>query len=660
MMQILVFRKNCHPILQLSIIIVNYNVKYFLEQCLLSVQKACRNIESEIFVVDNHSSDGSKDLLQSRFQEVNFTWNDNNIGFAKANNMALTQAKGKYILFLNPDTIVAEDTIEKCIQFFTTHPDAGALGIRMIDGTGKFLQESKRSFPSPLTSLYKLVGLTSLFPRSSTFAKYYLGHLPENENHEIDVLAGAYMMVRKQVLQITGSFDEIFFMYGEDVDLSYRIQEAGFKNYYFSESTIIHFKGESTKRGSLNYIRLFYTAMSFFVKKHYKAGKAGIFNALIQGAIFIRASFAAAGKILQYIGLPLLDAGTILASFWLAKYYWSIYIRHEINYSPNVLMIAFPVFTLLFLFTAYYSGLYDKGYRQTRLIRAASIATLVLLSCYALLPEHVRFSRGILLLGITMAFVTMSVIRWLFIKCGLLEAGEHEERQQTILVCSDADFLTVTTLMQKAGIEERILGKVNNSSSRTEGALGNIDHLPYLVKSHPVKEVIFCENGLQFKEIITTIQQLPAGIRNKFHASGSSSIIGSDNKNISGEYVTFASKYRIADPIHLRNKNLTDVLIAIFFLISFPVHLVLQKNPVRFFRNVFAVLLRQKTWVGYAASYNRLPAIKKAVLTTTSLPAAMNKLPFVSLSSADEWYAKKYSVILDIKKLWRGYKYLDY
>ena len=217
--------------MQLSVIIVNYNVKYFLEQCLCSVLKACTDIETEIFVVDNNSTDGSRPFLEPLFPSVNFIWNDSNAGFAKANNQAVVKATGGHILFLNPDTIVPEDCFEKCLEFFKANPLAGALGVHMIDGSGKFLQESKRAFPSPLTSFYKLTGFTGLFPQSKIFAKYYLGHLSEKENHEVDVLAGAFMMLPRGVINKTGSFDEQFFMYGEDVDLSYRVQQAGFKNF---------------------------------------------------------------------------------------------------------------------------------------------------------------------------------------------------------------------------------------------------------------------------------------------------------------------------------------------------------------------------------------------------------------------------------------------
>lgn len=274
--------------MQLSIIIVNYNVKHFLEQCLHSVIKAIDAIEAEVFVVDNASNDNSTLYLQPRFPSIHFIQNSHNSGFAKANNQALHAAGGKYILFLNPDTILAEDSLTTCIRFLETHPGAGACGVHMIDGSGRFLPESKRGFPSPQTSFYKLAGLTSLFPRSKHLARYYLGHLPEQQSGEADVLAGAFFLTRREILQTTGGFDETFFMYGEDIDLSYRIQQAGYKNYYLAQTSIIHFKGESTRKQSPQAIRHFYGAMDIFVKKHYKGVAATLFSFFIQVLIRLK------------------------------------------------------------------------------------------------------------------------------------------------------------------------------------------------------------------------------------------------------------------------------------------------------------------------------------------------------------------------------------
>jgi O-antigen biosynthesis protein len=647
--------------LQLSIIIVNYNVKHFLEQCLYAVEKACANIVAEVIVVDNNSTDSSKDLFATKFTNVEFIWNTVNTGFAKANNQAVALAKGKYILFLNPDTIVPEDCFENCIAFLEGNRHAGALGVQMIDGSGAFLKESKRAFPSPLTSLYKLSGLTRLFPKSKIFARYHLGHLPQHQTHEVDVLAGAFMMVPRQVLDSVGSFDEMFFMYGEDVDLSYRIQKAGYKNYYFADSTIIHFKGESTKKGSLNYVRLFYNAMRLFVKKHYSGTTAGIFNVLIQAGITLRAILAILAKFIQRIGLPLLDAAVIFTSFWCIKLLWNTFIRKDVNYSPNMLSIAFPVFTIIFLIASYYSGLYDKGYKRSQLIRSTGMAALILLSGYALLPETLRFSRGILVFGIVMAFAVTSALRWLLIRWHVIDSThEEEEELQTIVVAGESDYKIVTALMDSAGMTERVLGRVHKDASNTGNALGSVTQLNHLINTYPVKEIIFCQDGLSFKEIITLVQQLPKRIRNKFHASGSSSIVGSDSKDSSGQYLSIHTKYTIGSAVNRRNKNLFDVVVALLLLISTPLHLFFQKKPLQFFQNIFNVLLLRKSWVGYAALQNNLPAIKNGIITSTTLPAVLNELPIESLRLSDEWYATSYTITTDIKKIIRGYKFLCY
>lgn len=279
--------------LHLSIIIINYNVKYFLEQCLCAIHKAIEHFNAEVWVVDNASTDGSIGYLKPMFPWVKFTENAENVGFAKANNQALLQCAGKYVLFLNPDTLISEDSLTKCIAFLQKEQKAGALGVRMIDGSGTFLPESKRSFPSPLTSFYKLTGISRLFPSSKIFSRYSLAYLNEFENHEVDVLSGAFMLARKDILLDLNGFDEDFFMYGEDIDLSYRIQKLGYKNFYFSESTIIHFKGESTRKGSLRYIKMFYQAMSIFVKKHYAGRSARVLRLFIQTAILLRAGVSA-------------------------------------------------------------------------------------------------------------------------------------------------------------------------------------------------------------------------------------------------------------------------------------------------------------------------------------------------------------------------------
>ena len=277
--------------MKLSIIIVNYNVKYFLEQCLHSSLKALAQVkeahgdwDGEIFVVDNNSVDGSIEMVEERFGEVKLIANRDNKGFSKANNQAIKLATGEYILLLNPDTVVAEDTFLKCLEFMDQHPEGGGLGVKMIDGKGEFLPESKRGLPAPDVAFYKIFGLSNLFPKSKIFGKYHLGFLDKEETHEIDVLAGAFMLLRKSALEKVGLLDETFFMYGEDIDLSYRLTKGGYKNYYFPDTRIIHYKGESTKKDSVNYVFVFYNAMIIFAKKHFNSKSARLFALLINMA----------------------------------------------------------------------------------------------------------------------------------------------------------------------------------------------------------------------------------------------------------------------------------------------------------------------------------------------------------------------------------------
>lgn len=252
--------------------------------------KAIQHLDVEVFVVDNASTDNSKEYLPTKFPWVKFKWNTSNDGFAKANNSVLKDATGDCILFLNPDTILPENVFEKCLEFLQQQPNTGALGVRMIDGSGRFLKESKRGLPTPFAAFCKMVGLGFLFPHSSLFASYYQGHLPQKETHPTPVLAGAFMLLTKEAVAATKGFDEQFFMYGEDVDLSYRLTQAGFSNFYFADTSILHFKGESTQKLSAGYYQHFYGAMQLFVNKHYATKSTTRF--LMNSAIVFGAGLA--------------------------------------------------------------------------------------------------------------------------------------------------------------------------------------------------------------------------------------------------------------------------------------------------------------------------------------------------------------------------------
>lgn len=300
---------------KLSVIIVNYNVRHFLEQCLLSVRKAIEHIDAEVYVVDNNSVDGSQAMLKEKFPDITLIESKDNLGFSKGNNLAIRKAVGEYVLLLNPDTVVEESTFQKCIDFMDERPDAGALGVKMLDGDGNFLPESKRALPTPWVAFYKIFGLARVFPKSKKFGKYHLSYLSKDENHEVEVLSGAFMMMRKECLDKIGHLDETFFMYGEDIDLSYRVILGGYKNYYFSETKIIHYKGESTKKGSLNYVKVFYNAMIIFARKHFSRNRQNFFILLIRLAIYFRALLAVGNRVVQRIAFPVIESLMLYGSY---------------------------------------------------------------------------------------------------------------------------------------------------------------------------------------------------------------------------------------------------------------------------------------------------------------------------------------------------------
>ena len=286
----------------LSVIIVNYNVKFYLEQCLESVRRASKGMQVEVFVVDNLSTDGSVDYLHERFPEVTFIENKENVGFARANNQAIRQSEGEYVLLLNPDTIVGEDTLARCVDFMDAHPEAGGAGAYMLHVDGTFAPESRRGLPTPFVAFCKMTGLTALFPKSRLFGRYYMRYLDENEVNEIEIISGAYMMLRREALNRVGLLDEDFFMYGEDIDLSYRVLKGGYKN-YFLPVRMLHYKGESTVKNSYRYVYTFYEAMRLFFRKHYSHYSWAI-SLPINLAIWVRSFMAYAGNRLRYRKRP--------------------------------------------------------------------------------------------------------------------------------------------------------------------------------------------------------------------------------------------------------------------------------------------------------------------------------------------------------------------
>ncbi len=647
--------------MKISVIIVNYNVRHFLEQALLSVRKALQGISGDVWVVDNNSVDDSVAMVREKFPEVRLIANRNNPGFAIANNQAIRESTGEYVLLLNPDTLVEEDTFSKCIHFMDTHPDAGALGVKLIDGSGKYLPESKRGFPSPWVAFCKTVGLSAIFPKSRLFNGYYLGYLDPEKTHPVDVLVGAFMFIRRAALDKAGLLDEAFFMYGEDIDLSYRIVQAGYRNYYFPDTKIIHYKGESTKKGSLNYVRTFYQAMIIFTRKHFTGSSAGLFIAMLQAAIWLRAGLTLLKNFARKIWLPALDAGLIFAGLVFLRDFWENYYYKDPGYfKPALLWFNYPLYISVWLASVWLNGGYDHRYDLRRLLRGLGFGTLFLAAIYGFLDQEYRPSRALLLLGSLWAMAAAAGIRTALHFAEFRNFRIGRDRVKNLLIVgSMAESTRVQGLLNQAGIPKNFVGTVPPGSEGItadshSNAIGTIEQLDEIVRIFQVDEVVFCSKDIAAQGIMSWMTRLGPAISYKIVPEESLSIIGSSSKNEPGELYTIEIRYNIAEPGQRRNKRVFDVLFCLFLLALLPFWLLFSKKRARFAKSWAAVLLGQKTWVGYAPDPENasLPKLKSGVFTPMeglndfrAGEAAVARLNFL--------FAKDWNVWRDLAILWR-------
>ena len=643
----------------LSIVIVNYNVKYFLEQTLLSVRKAITDIPVEIFVVDNDSKDKSVEMIKDKFPEITLLENQENKGFAKANNQALKLAKGKYVLLLNPDTNVQEDTFTKVLEFMNTHPEAGALGVKMIDGKGIFLRESKRSIPYPSVAFYKVFGFSKIFPHSKTFGKYHLGYLDENEVNEVEVLSGAFMLIRKEVLDKIGLLDEDYFMYGEDIDLSKRIIDAGYKNYYFPETKIIHYKGESTKKGSLNYVMMFYKAMIIFAKKHFSQQQAWLFSILINLAVYLRAVVALGSRFMKVIFVPALDFGILFAGMYVLKGLWedTVKVNENLEYPPEFMMIGVPTCIIVWLGTIFFSGGYDKPVKLSKIILGIVVGTVLILAAYGLLNENWGFSRGLILLGTALAVIVIPLLRLIghFLRYGnfRMDSGRNK---RIVIVGKEEESNRVLNLLNQTQVDINFIGQVTteNEVPSSNNILGTIDQLQDITDTYGVKEIIFCGKDTGTQEIISAMSAIGTEVDYKIIPGESLSMIGSNSANTSGDLYAIDINMAISMAPARRNKRMLDLMGSMLLLLTLPVWLIVAKNKIGLVRNIFNVLFGNKTWVGYAPITEdvnnqniELPFVKPGVLSP--MDKMKNRTTNnATISRLNLLYAKDYSVWFDV------------
>lgn len=633
--------------MKLSVVIVNYNVRHFLEQALLSVQKAIAGLDAEIFVVDNNSVDNSVEMVAEQFPGVKLIANKENLGFAKANNQAIRESTGEYVLLLNPDTVVQEDSLIKCCQFMDEHPDCGGLGVRMIDGKGKFLPESKRGLPTPAVALYKMTGLASLFPKSKTFGRYHLRYLPENETHEVDVLSGAFMMLRRSVLDQTGLLDEAFFMYGEDIDLSYRITKAGYKNMYFPGTTIIHYKGESTKKKSANYVKVFYNAMVLFAQKHYSSRMAGWFAFFISVAVKFRALLAIVFRLLSGIALPLLDFTVIYLGFYLIARYWEVYNKFVRDFYPDsYYFIYIPAYIFTILFSLYLSGGYDRPLVSRRIQRGTLAGAIVVFVVYAFLPKDMQFSRAILFLGCLWSVIAVPGVRLLLngFRTGKFNlSGTPEPR--IIVVAGEAESKRIQGLIAQSHVYYDFMGLVAPGAVKPGGFLGHLGQIKEIAEIFKINQVIFSSRDLGAAQIMETMSQLSGtDVNFKIVPENSAVIIGSNSKNLPGELYSIDIRFALADQQIRRKKRILDLAVVLVLWLTFPLMLFF-KNGRAMLSRTFNVLAGTQTWVSYYSDNlsDGLPPMKPGLFSPSAGFADRELADNANLA-----YARDYSVQKDI------------
>jgi O-antigen biosynthesis protein len=646
---------------RLSVIIVNYNVKHFIEQCLLSVRKAMEGIDGDVWVVDNNSVDGSQQMLREKFPDIHLIESKENLGFSRGNNLAIRQAEGEYILLLNPDTIVEEATFRKCLDFMDAHPEAGALGVQMIDGEGNFLAESKRGLPTPWVSFYKIFGLSRIFPKSKKFGRYHLGYLDKDQNHEVEVLSGAFMWMRKSVLEQIGLLDETFFMYGEDIDLSYRVILGGYKNYYLAETKIIHYKGESTKKGSLNYVKVFYNAMIIFAQKHFSGGNAKAFILLVHFAVYLRAFLAVGNRIAKRIAFPIVEGLLVYAATYGVKEYWE-YI-HKLQkdgkpYPDAFDYVAAPVYTLVFIVFLWIAG----GYRwpfKVKPIFIAAVAGFVAIATVSYIFPSINFSRMIVgLSSVAMAIIALLTRNLInYRRTGNFFFTE-ESKKRVVIVGLDEEVARIARVIRsELDYPVTIEGTVrfgDNRDNMPADCLGTHQQLDEIVHIFKIDEVIFANKGVSTAEILDLMSKLRLpSLRYKIVPPDTDYLVGPNiiHASLSSRPMQFS-----LDSAELKfKKRLFDIGGSVGLLLLFPLTFWRYPRPGRALVNLWQVLTGRYHLVGYIQPGTKgLPKIKEGVLNMLHRIKSGTQGGEEHSARLDQLYARTYTLELDMEILMKG------
>ncbi len=597
--------------MDLSIIIVNYNVKEFLQNLLHSIKKAAAALNYEIIVVDNASDDGSVELLQEKFPGINLIVNKENLGFGRANNIGLSVAKGDYLLLLNPDTLVGEDTFKEMISFFKKTPQAGLAGCKILNPDGTLQLACRRSFPGPWTSFCKVTGLSSFFPNSRLFARYNLTYLDENKTYEVDAISGSFMMMRRDVYQKVGGFDEQFFMYGEDLDLCYRIQKEGYKVYYVHNTQIIHYKGESTKRSSLDETKIFYDAMHLFVKKHLSS--SFLVEIILRSAIGFRKFFAFLGRrkliiasvILDFIffDLAIIAANHIYASF-----------GHWKGFPPFSYPIIFTIPAIIHILVASLSGVYKKDSLSVLRNFIAILMSFFIVSSLTFFFKQFAYSRAAVIITYLILFFVLAfwrIILKLFFKVGVSADGFTHRR--ALIVGLNSNTIQIAQKLKDRKTDfHSIVGLIGFSNKEIgqeiEGfeVVGSVENVRKIINEKKVNEVIFSSEELSYTQMMGIVASCPnENVEFKLIGNDLDFIVGKTSIALLDDIPLFEIRYNISNPFFKFVKSLFDYTLAVlvlFFIYPF-IYLIVKLNDKptefnQFILKVPLILKGQHSFVG--------------------------------------------------------------
>ncbi len=619
--------------MEVSVVLVNYRVHRYLHLALQSLEQSIAyfdrklagqaeqfpgwvpgdlrlppsgSVHVEVWVVDNNSEDGSEALIKANYPWVHWIQNAENVGFARANNMALRKAKGRHLLLQNPDTVLTEGTLWNCWQAMESDSQVGALGVRMLDGRGYFLRESKRGMPTPAAAFYKLTGLAVLFPQHHRLAAYHLGHLNPKADHDVAILAGAFMWVRAQVAQEIGLLDERYFMYGEDIDWSYRILRAGYRNRYLGTNPIIHFKGESTQKESMRYVRMFYGAMMEFASRYYGPSKSFWLHLMLRIGITGRAMISVLRRWSVWVFLPVVDWLAFVWTMNIVTHFWenSIKVDEGLVYPDEFKQYVIPAYVSTWVLSSWLNGAYETPYRYHRVIRGIVTGTLAIGFVYAFLPTEWRFSRGLILVGTAACLLFSLSFKWLIrILWNTAEHGQFQVKANLVLGIGRVKTMESISQWYVTEWGTRWLGYVQPGITQSEPmneSLGHAEDLKNLVQTFGVDEIVVDTEAMNMKKILDFMEDLSEQTPSvKFLPRGLPALIGG-GEVIIGESMT---GHRLIDswPIgfqkdqRIRNFVLGVFLFGLQCIVSYRLRPVYQDRalPGRLCRD-------QIDWLGYS------------------------------------------------------------